>query len=97
VRAGRRRLGRPPQADTQDFVDACHSARISAASVKSLDTIAVNAYPDRPVPLRWILVHMVEEYARHTAPTLPLVQGVAPRSVMDVMGWSEQRTVAGHN
>ena len=54
-----------PDADVQDFVDACAAARTSAAFVQSLDTIAVKAYPDRPVSLRWILVHMVEEYARH--------------------------------
>ena len=54
-----------PDADMQDFVDTCASARTSASSVESLDTIAVKAYPDRPVSLRWILVHMVEEYARH--------------------------------
>ena len=29
--------------------------------------------------------------ARHTAATLLLVQGVSPRVVMDVMGWSDQR------
>jgi hypothetical protein len=54
-----------PDADVQDLVDACAAARTSAASVESLDSIAVKAYPDRPVSLRWILVHMVEEYARH--------------------------------
>lgn len=32
--------------------------------------------------------------ARHTAATLLLVQGVAPRTVMDVMGWSEQRMLS---
>ena len=60
----RRRLGRP-RADIQDFVDACAASRRSVAAVESLDSVAVKAYPDRPVTLRWILVHMVEEYARH--------------------------------
>jgi integrase len=32
--------------------------------------------------------------ARHTAATLLLVQGVAPRTVMDVMGWYEQRMLS---
>lgn len=32
--------------------------------------------------------------ARHTAATLLLVQGVAARTVMDVMGWSEQRMLS---
>ena len=54
-----------PGADIQDFVDACAASRGSVAAVKSLDSVAVKAYPDRPVTLRWILVHMVEEYARH--------------------------------
>jgi hypothetical protein len=31
-----------------------------------LDTVARDPKPpDRPVSLRWILVHMIEEYARH--------------------------------
>jgi len=38
------------------------SRRITAQTA-SLDTLAVD--PDRPVTLRWILIHMIEETARH--------------------------------
>ena len=38
------------------------SRRITAETA-SLDTLAVD--PDRPVSLRWILLHMIEETARH--------------------------------
>jgi uncharacterized damage-inducible protein DinB len=38
------------------------SRRIVAAT-DSLETVAVD--PDRPVTMRWILIHMIEETARH--------------------------------
>lgn len=47
-----------------DFYHAevAESRRIVAAT-QSLDTVAAN--PERPVTLRWILIHMIEETARH--------------------------------
>jgi uncharacterized damage-inducible protein DinB len=45
------------------YAECCtHSRRIVAAA-PDLDVIAAN--PNRPVSLRWILVHMIEETARH--------------------------------
>ncbi len=54
-----------PTTDMQGYLDACASARNAVDTVKSLDAVAAGAYPDRPVTLRWILIHMIEEYARH--------------------------------
>ena len=45
--------------------DECDHARSVAASAPSLDDLARRAPDGRQVSLRWILVHMVEEYARH--------------------------------
>jgi hypothetical protein len=39
------------------------ASRRIAAETASLDMLAVD--PDRPVSLRWILIHMIEETARH--------------------------------
>ena len=48
---------------------ACDLSRSSVASVLSaagLDQLAKRKWPDGNSPsLRWILVHMIEEYARH--------------------------------
>jgi uncharacterized damage-inducible protein DinB len=38
-------------------------ARRIIAATDSLDTVAAN--PERPVTMRWILIHMIEETARH--------------------------------
>jgi uncharacterized damage-inducible protein DinB len=42
----------------------CDRAR-SLAGKESLDAIAALPRREQPVSLRWILVHMIEEYARH--------------------------------
>ena len=42
---------------------ACDRARALAAAAPSLDTLAHNARDS--ISLRWIMVHMIEEYARH--------------------------------
>jgi uncharacterized damage-inducible protein DinB len=42
---------------------ACDRARELVAAAPSLDTVAARSRD--PVSLRWILVHMIEEYARH--------------------------------
>jgi uncharacterized damage-inducible protein DinB len=47
-----------------DFYKAeVDQSRQIAAEAASLDTVAADA--NRPVPLRWILIHMIEETARH--------------------------------
>ncbi|MFD5436535.1 DinB family protein [Kitasatospora sp. NPDC127067] len=40
------------------------AARLAAAGLP-LDTVAKNPRRGEPVTLRWILTHMIEEYARH--------------------------------
>jgi hypothetical protein len=45
---------------------ACDTSRRNAASLPSLDTPAARDWDGEPVTLRWITVHMIREYARHT-------------------------------
>jgi len=45
---------------------ACDAARRNAASLPTLDTPAAYEWDGQPVTLRWITVHMIREYARHT-------------------------------
>lgn len=55
-------------ADIERWLDAVEASRRAEATVDSLETVAVGPplYPgQRPVHLRWVLVHLVEEYARH--------------------------------
>lgn len=50
-----------------DSVVAACDARLDAAAAGGPDALAVrrHARTDQPISLRWILLHMVEEYARH--------------------------------
>jgi uncharacterized damage-inducible protein DinB len=41
------------------------AARAITAAAESLDTLAATAGRDGRVSLRWILIHLIEEYARH--------------------------------
>jgi Protein of unknown function (DUF664) len=55
-------------ADIDRWLDAVEASRVAEASVESLEQLAVGPelYPGQgPVNLRWVLVHLVEEYARH--------------------------------
>ena len=52
-----------PEAVFEFFVAEVEQSRRIASEAPSLDTIARR--PDRPVSLRWILIHMIEETARH--------------------------------
>ena len=45
------------------FQRQCDVSRAVAGTVTDLDTLAASTR--RPVSLRWIFVHMIEEYARH--------------------------------
>jgi hypothetical protein len=49
-----------------DFVQQCESSRAAAAG-KSLDDVVPSRgdHPERTFDIRWIYVHMIEEYARH--------------------------------
>lgn len=45
--------------------DECQTARARAGTVDSLDEVGKRVWHGAPVSLRWILVHIIEEYARH--------------------------------
>ncbi len=55
----------PAQAmgDLEAFGRQCDISRAIVEGANSLDAIA--ASEKRPVSLRWIMIHMIEEYARH--------------------------------
>ncbi|MDH3683048.1 MAG: DinB family protein [Acidimicrobiia bacterium] len=48
-----------------DFDEACERSRSHVAAATSLDVLAIGGDPTDRVSLRWILIHMIEEYARH--------------------------------
>ena len=50
-------------ADIDRFRRQSDVSRLIAEKAEELDCIA--AWPDQPVSLRWIMIHMIEEYARH--------------------------------
>jgi uncharacterized damage-inducible protein DinB len=48
------------------YLDACARSRATLATFDSLDTpAAVPSFGKGPVSVRWVLVHLVEETARH--------------------------------
>jgi hypothetical protein len=49
--------------DIEVFQRQCDISRGIVAAAQSMDQLAANARDD--VSLRWIMVHMIEEYARH--------------------------------
>jgi uncharacterized damage-inducible protein DinB len=50
----------------QDSVDSSRTLAAQALANGGLDQLAQRTWPDGSAPsLRWILVHMIEEYARH--------------------------------
>jgi uncharacterized damage-inducible protein DinB len=57
-------LSDTPESVVRFYVEEIAHARRIVAETESLDEIAAD--PDRPVSLRWILIHMIEETARHT-------------------------------
>jgi hypothetical protein len=50
----------------RNWKTACEAARRNAASLPNLDTPAATLWDNESVTLRWITVHMIREYARHT-------------------------------
>ena len=50
----------------RNWRDACDASRRNAASLPDLDAAAAHLWDDEPVTLRWITVHLIREYARHT-------------------------------
>jgi len=51
-------------ADIDLFQRQCDVSRSIAADVESLDVVSGSSEKP-PVSLRWIMIHMIEEYARH--------------------------------
>jgi hypothetical protein len=52
-------------ADFATWRNECEFARKAAAEVDSLDAIGKKARHGNRISLRWIFIHMIEEYARH--------------------------------
>jgi Protein of unknown function (DUF664) len=50
----------------QNWKEACDASRRNAAALPDLDAPAARLWDNEPVTLRWITVHMIREYARHT-------------------------------
>jgi len=51
-------------ADIEHFQQRCRDSRAIAAAADSLETPAISTRRG-PISLRWIMIHMIEEYARH--------------------------------
>lgn len=56
----------PAEDVLQHWKEACATTRRNAASLPDLDAPAACLWDNEPVNLRWITVHMIREYARHT-------------------------------
>lgn len=54
-----------PEAAFTTWSRECDRAREALAAVPSLDALGAGKRRGQAVSLRWILVHMIEEYARH--------------------------------
>jgi hypothetical protein len=54
------------EADLAAFIKECEAARVAVAG-RSLDEVVPSKgdHPERERDIRWIFVHMIEEYARH--------------------------------
>lgn len=50
----------------RNWKTACAASRRNAASLPDLDAVAAYPWDDEPVTLRWVTVHLIREYARHT-------------------------------
>ena len=51
-------------ADIEHFQERCELSRSIVAAADSLDTLAASTRLGT-ISLRWIMIHMIEEYARH--------------------------------
>lgn len=59
-------LAREPAWLRQRYREACDRARQAAASAGTLDQLSVSTRIDgKPFTLRWVLLHLIEETARH--------------------------------
>jgi uncharacterized damage-inducible protein DinB len=59
-------LAKEPDDLRRRYRDACNRARRAAASATSLDQLSVSALSGgKPFTLRWLMLHLIEETARH--------------------------------
>ena len=59
-------LEKDPEWLRDRYREACDRARRVSAAAESLDSVSVKARPDgKPFTLRWVLLHLIEETARH--------------------------------
>ena len=59
-------LAREPDWLRRRYREACDRARQAVASADSLDQLSVDTLSDgEPFTLRWVLLHLIEETARH--------------------------------
>jgi uncharacterized damage-inducible protein DinB len=59
-------LAKEPEWLRQRYRDACDRARQVVASADSLDQLSADPLSDgRPFTLRWVMLHLIEETARH--------------------------------
>jgi len=107
-RAGRRRVALPPQLVHALLRHRDDQAveRLTAANLWTEHDLVFTTETGAPIDPRsdWAdwkrLLQRADvrdarlHDARHTAATLLLVQGVAPRTVMDIMGWTEARMLS---
>ena len=56
-----------PETAEQDYATFVQEVELARAAVKDrgLDETYLNEYRNGPMDLRWIYLHMIEEYARH--------------------------------
>ena len=58
-------LGKEPDWLRRRYRDACDRARQVVAGAASLDDPSAAPWRDKPFTLRWVILHMIEETARH--------------------------------
>ncbi len=59
-------LGKDPTSSRRRYRDACNRSRQITAAARDLDQLSVStAMGGKPFTLRWMLLHLIEETARH--------------------------------
>lgn len=49
------------------YLDACDRSRAATAACETMETLAASpSFGNKPVNLRWLLAHMIDETARHS-------------------------------
>jgi uncharacterized damage-inducible protein DinB len=57
--------GADPEADMQTWRDQCALSRETVSGLGSLDDTGTTRRTGDQVSARWVMIHMIEEYARH--------------------------------